>query len=721
MPLPRWIAATALTVVAALSLTAGPGETGVRAEGRIVTGSAPSPALGEDIAYNVYLPARYDRTKDRHPVLYLLHGRGDTMQAWTRVKTTLDDMIRTRRIPPVIAVMPDAPWNERGNWYVDSRYTGTDLPGRPVETALTRDLIAHVDATYRTAPIRQARLVGGYSMGGAGALRFALAHQDLFGAAAVLSPAVYAPLPPSDSSARDYGAFGEGGSKFSEDVYRELNYPSLLPGLDQDLPVRLFVAVGDDEYANPDPADARHDLDFESAALYNAARRSPAISAQLRVMDGGHDWTVWAPAFEQAMAELGPGLSVVPPTGLPAPLHGTPAADWAGGVAAHADGSLTLGYAAGGPVEGQPHAGRLDAVLTRTGTQPGTVTDDAVAPPDEAGDTGGWTRQLGTAADERLYGVAALPDGGVLAAGYTKGDLDGRHPGNAADDAFVVRLDAAGEVRWLTQFGDPAAADRLYALSAAPDGGAYVAGYTKGSLDGQNAGDKDAIVARLTPDGALSWIRQYGGPGEDKAAGIAVGTSAVHVTGSASAALPGTTALGGLDGWIAAYTTDGTRQWATTAGGPEDDRLNAVTVTTTGLAVATGLSAGDALTVAYTGKGARRWQHVLATPQADEGAAVTPLAGGEVQVVGYTRGRVGVPAGGADVLVLRLDAKGAQRAATQLGTARDDGVDPFAEPGLYATPTPSGQVAVTGLTYGTPAGGTAPGNGDVFLTTLPAA
>ncbi|MEV5891986.1 alpha/beta hydrolase-fold protein [Nonomuraea fuscirosea] len=697
MPLPRWIAATALTVVAALSLTAGPGETGVRAEGRITTGSAPSPALGEDIAYNVYLPARYDRTKDRHPVLYLLHGRGDTMQAWTRVKTTLDDMIRTKRIPPVIAVIPDAPWNERGNWYVDSRYTGEDLPGRPVETALTRDLVAHVDATYRTAPIRQARLVGGYSMGGAGALRFALAHQDLFGAAAVLSPAVYAPLPPSDSSARDYGAFGDGAAKFSEEVYRELNYPSLLPGLDEDLPVRLFVAVGDDEYANPDPADAHHDLDFESAALYNAARRSPAISAQLRVMDGGHDWTVWTPAFEQAMAELGPGLSVTPPTGLPAPLHGTPAADWAGGVAAHADGSLTVGYAAGGPVEGQPHAGRLDAVLTRTG---------------------GWTRQFGTAADERLYGVAALPDGGVLAAGYTKGDLDGRHPGNGADDAFVVRLDAAGMVRWLTQFGDPAAADRLYALSAAPDGGAYVAGYTKGSLDGPNAGDKDAVVARLTPDGALSWIRQYGGPGEDKASGIAAGAAAVQVTGSASAALPGTTALGGLDGWIAAYTTDGARQWATTAGGPQDDRLNAVTVTTAGLAVATGLSAGDALTVAYTGKGARRWQHVLATPQADEGAAVTPLPGGEVRVVGYTRGRVGVQAGGADVLVLRLDAKGAQRAATQLGTARDDAVDPFAEPDLYATTTPSGQVAVTGLTYGTPVGGTAPGNGDVFLAIL---
>ncbi|MFI7703544.1 alpha/beta hydrolase-fold protein [Nonomuraea sp. NPDC049480] len=696
MSLSRWIGAAALAALAALSLLAVPGETDTRAGGTLTTGSAPSPALGgERIAYTAYLPYGYDRGAARHPVLYLLHGRGDTMQAWTRVKTVLDDLIRTKRIPPVIAVMPDAPWNGRGSWYVDSRHTGADLPGRPVETALARDLVAHVDGTYRTAPIREARLVGGYSMGGAGALRFALAHQDVFSAAAVLSPAVYTPLPPSDSSTRDYGAFGRGEEKFSEEVYRELNYPALLPGLDPDLPVRLFVAVGDDEYANPGPADARHDLDFESAALYNAARRSPAVSAQLRVMDGGHDWSVWTPAFEQAMAELGPGLSVTPPTGLPAPLHGTAAADWAGGVAAHADGSLTLGYAAGGSVNGQPHAGRLDAVLTRAG---------------------GWTRQLGTAADERLYGVAPLPDGGVLAAGYTKGDLDGRHAGNAADDAFVARLGPDGAVRWITQFGAPDAADRLYGLAAAPDGGAYVTGYTKGALDGPNAGDKDAIVARLTPAGELSWLRQYGGAGEDKAYGIAAGATTLYVTGSATAALPGTTALGGLDGWLAAFTAaDGTRSWATTIGGGDDDRLNAVTVTTSGLAVATGASNGDAYTVAYTAQGRRRWHHTLATPSADEGAAATPLPGGEVQITGYTRGRAGVQAGGADVLTIRLDARGTQRAAAQLGTARDDAVDPFAEPNLYATATPGGQVAITGLTYGAPKGGTALGNGDVFL------
>jgi poly(3-hydroxybutyrate) depolymerase len=307
--------------------------------GTITAASAHSAALGEDIAYNVYLPYGYQQGARRYPVLYLLHGRGDTMQAWTQVKDSLDDMIQRKIMPPVIAVMPDAPWSQRGNWYVDSAYTGADDPGRPVETALTRDLVRAVDATYRTAAIREARLIGGYSMGGAGALRFALAHQDLFGSALVLSSAIYTPIPPADSSTRSFGAFGIGDQKFDDAVYQ--------------------------------------------------------------------------------------GLNTAPPAGLPAPVYGTAGTDWAGGVAGGADGSVSLGYAVSGPVDGQPHASGLDAVVTRLG----------------ADHTRRWTRQLGTAEDERLYGVATA-SGTVLVSGLTYGTPAGAGvPGNG--DVFLATIDPA--------------------------------------------------------------------------------------------------------------------------------------------------------------------------------------------------------------------------------------------------------------------------------------
>ena len=201
-----------------------------------------------------------------------------TPAAWQQVTGDLDELIGAGEIQPMGVVMPDAPWSDRGSWYTDSLYTGDATgagAGTAVETAFTRDLVEHVDATYRTVEDREARAVGGYSMGGAGALRFTLAHQDTFSAGIVLSPAVYVPQPPADSSARDHGGYGVGTAPFDADRYTELSYPTALAALDPALPVHLFVAVGDDEWANPDPAEATHDIDFESARLYNQARRVP--------------------------------------------------------------------------------------------------------------------------------------------------------------------------------------------------------------------------------------------------------------------------------------------------------------------------------------------------------------------------------------------------------------------------------------------------------------
>ncbi len=158
-------------------------------QGTLVPGSAPSEALGAGgaVDYTVYLPPGYDEdAEQRYPTVYLLHGRGDTQAAWQRVATDLDELIGTEAIQPMVVVMPDAPWNDRGSWYTDSAYEGSADSGTgagfQVETALTRDLVGHVDATYRTVADREARAVGGYSMGGAGALRLTLAHQDEFSA-----------------------------------------------------------------------------------------------------------------------------------------------------------------------------------------------------------------------------------------------------------------------------------------------------------------------------------------------------------------------------------------------------------------------------------------------------------------------------------------------------------------------------------------------------------
>lgn len=279
--------------------------------GEVMESTFYSKTLGENVQYLVYLPFGYQRSNLRYPVLYLLHGRGDSMHSWLAIQADLDNMIETGKIQPLIAVIPDVPYSKRASYYVDSLYTGEPMiEGKPVESAIIQDLIPEIDKTYRTIKERTGRAIAGYSMGGFGALRYVLRYPDIFCGAILLSPAVYIPLPPRDSSLRLFGAFGRGDTVFVDEVYMEKNYPSLIPTFEeQKLPTYVFIAVGDDEWRNPIPEDYEHDLDFEAARLYNRLVRTKYMVAEFRVLDGGHDWNVWRPAFIEGLSFISRFLS----------------------------------------------------------------------------------------------------------------------------------------------------------------------------------------------------------------------------------------------------------------------------------------------------------------------------------------------------------------------------------------------------------------------------
>jgi enterochelin esterase-like enzyme len=263
-----------------------------------------SAALGQRLDYLIHWPPRRATGDRRLPTLYLLHGRGEQMISWLPFFDRLDESVRAGLIAPILAIAPDAPWSDRASWYVDSQFTDAADPGFPVETALTTDLIAHVDRVYPAVPDRSARVLAGYSMGGAGALRLALAHQPMFGAAIAVSPAVYVPLPPRGSNARSSGAFGRGRRRFDAARYRELSYDALLNTVDPALPVEVFIGAGDSEYPYPDPRDARHDMPIEVARLHGRLSRVRGVSTHLRIYGGGHDWSTWWPALLEGLGTI---------------------------------------------------------------------------------------------------------------------------------------------------------------------------------------------------------------------------------------------------------------------------------------------------------------------------------------------------------------------------------------------------------------------------------
>ncbi|MEM6547505.1 MAG: alpha/beta fold hydrolase [Pseudomonadota bacterium] len=256
--------------------------------------AAPSPALGGEIRYSLYLPEGHE-TGARYPVVYLLHGYGGGQREWLhggRLEALLDRLIAADEIGPVIAVMPAA----GKSWYVDSaRYGG---PG-DYETAIMRDLMAEIDRRYPTRAAFGQRAVAGNSMGGFGALRLAFRHPERFAAVAGLSPAIFMPdgvswpdtLATSPTEEQDKWFPRTFGERFDLEIYKaETPFAHLDTMMAAQAQPQVLLTVADDDYFR------LHDGTVE---MYVELRRR-GLKPELRVGDGGHDWDYWRGAAEEA-------------------------------------------------------------------------------------------------------------------------------------------------------------------------------------------------------------------------------------------------------------------------------------------------------------------------------------------------------------------------------------------------------------------------------------
>jgi S-formylglutathione hydrolase FrmB len=167
-----------------------------------------SQMLGTTKHARVYLPPSYATGTKRYPVAYYLHGASGSEADWStqgRLGATMDSLISTG-MPELIVVMPDGDdgwyttWNALGNYSECTRNppkkeSAADycVPWPKYDDYIARDVVAHIDSTYRTVADRAHRGIAGLSMGGYGAVSLALGYPDVFSAAASHS-GVLAPL-----------------------------------------------------------------------------------------------------------------------------------------------------------------------------------------------------------------------------------------------------------------------------------------------------------------------------------------------------------------------------------------------------------------------------------------------------------------------------------------------------------------------------------------------
>lgn len=264
------------------------------------TEAAPSAALGHPLSFVLYLPPDYDQGRRRLPVVYLLHGALGGAVDWIdqgHLQTIVDTLIAAHRLPPIIIAMPDGGPN---SWYMDSAVGSGN-----VATAVEQDLPAYVERTWRARTDRGGRAIAGYSMGGYGALRFALMAPDRYAAAAAMSGAFWTEV--KDDTKFDEGIQrifqGAFGRPFDARRFVAANPMTLAGTMRHDGPVpAVYLTCGRQD---------RYHLDREQAVM---AHRLQALHIPVEAVltRGDHDWDTWSAALPATLEFLARSFAVAP-------------------------------------------------------------------------------------------------------------------------------------------------------------------------------------------------------------------------------------------------------------------------------------------------------------------------------------------------------------------------------------------------------------------------
>jgi len=224
-----------------------------------------STTLGAKRRAHVYTPPGYLRTATRYPVLYLVHGAGDSDDSWTSVGHAhyiLDNLIAAGKAKPMIVVMPFGHTPDR---------PGADmLANQDFGDDLAKDLIPYVEANFRTTNGTASRAMAGLSMGGAHTLQFGLTNPERFGYAGVFSMGLMDTTQLASYETKNATALGRGAKAFR----------------------LVYYAMGKEDFLYRTVAPTRALLDkYGVKHVYNESA-------------GGHTWVNW----REYLADFAPRL-----------------------------------------------------------------------------------------------------------------------------------------------------------------------------------------------------------------------------------------------------------------------------------------------------------------------------------------------------------------------------------------------------------------------------
>ena len=228
-----------------------------------------SPGNGMERRITVYTPAGYETSKEKYPVLYLLHGMGGDEEAWIalgRTSQILDNLIAQGKAKPMIVVMSNgnvaqeaAPGESSLGYYKPTMQLPNTMDGKFEETFM--DVVKFVEGNYRIKAEKSGRAIAGLSMGGYHSLHISRYYPNTFDYVGLFSAAII----PND--------------KVKSKVYENI---------DETLKAQLkngyklyWIGIGKADFLQKNVKEFREKLD------------GIGMKYTYRETEGGHTWTNW--------------------------------------------------------------------------------------------------------------------------------------------------------------------------------------------------------------------------------------------------------------------------------------------------------------------------------------------------------------------------------------------------------------------------------------------
>jgi enterochelin esterase-like enzyme len=253
-----------------------------------------SKILGKEKKYSIYLPPAINQQVDSFPVLYLLHGLGGNETDWNRkgrVKHLADSLITNGVVSPLIIVMPDGE-----NTYYLNRKDGS----YQYEDYFFKEFLPMIEQNYPIKATKDHRYISGLSMGGFGALLYALHQPGLFSVCAPLSAAIR-----TDQEIRDFdwevyaGRYGamtgiQEGEERIDDFWNQNSVLFLVQHVQPETlrSIRYYIDIGDDDYL------------FRGNSTLHILMGELEIPHEYRVRDGKHTWDYWRDSLPEVLKFL---------------------------------------------------------------------------------------------------------------------------------------------------------------------------------------------------------------------------------------------------------------------------------------------------------------------------------------------------------------------------------------------------------------------------------